>query len=116
YQHGMHTALHTLVTPSLLIAILFLFAASAHGQASSTEPAVRDFPVTDFGAAAGGKQLATGAIQSAIDHAQSAGGGRVVIPKGVFRSGSIFIKPGVSLHLAEGAVLLGSDNIEDYPK
>jgi polygalacturonase len=38
-----------------------------------------------------------------------------VIPKGLFRSGSLFLKAGVELHLEEGAVLLGSNRIEDYP-
>jgi alpha-L-rhamnosidase len=74
-----------------------------------------DFVVTDFGAVADGATLNTTAIQRAID-AAAARGGTVVVPAGVFRSGSIFLKPGVGLHLAEGAVLKGSENIEDYPK
>ena len=73
------------------------------------------YQVTDFGAVAGGAGLNTVAIQAAID-AAAKGGGTVVIPAGVFRSGSIFLKQGVALHLAEGAVLKGSENIEDYPK
>lgn len=40
----------------------------------------------------------------------------MLIPKGVFLSGSIFMKPGVNLFLEEGAVLKGSTNIADYPK
>jgi alpha-L-rhamnosidase len=40
----------------------------------------------------------------------------VEIPRGTFRSGSIFLKNGVDLYLDEGAVLLGSNKIEDYPK
>ena len=40
----------------------------------------------------------------------------VEIPRGVFLSGSIFLKNGVDLYLDEGAVLLGSNNIADYPK
>ncbi|HET7536908.1 MAG TPA: glycosyl hydrolase family 28-related protein, partial [Candidatus Didemnitutus sp.] len=75
-----------------------------------------DFSVTDFGAKADDSALDTAGIQAAIDHAAQNGGGRVVLPKGTFRSGSIFLKAGVELHLEEGAVLLGSNNIEDYPK
>ena len=74
------------------------------------------YPITDFGAVAGGGALNTGAIQAAIDAATAKGGGTVVIPAGVFRSGSLFLKQGVALHLAEGAVLKGSENIADYPK
>ncbi len=72
--------------------------------------------ITDFGAVAGGTVLTTVAIQTAIDNAAAKGGGTVVVPAGIFRSGSIFLKPGVGLHLAKGAVLRGSANIEDYPK
>jgi polygalacturonase len=78
--------------------------------------AAADHLITDFGAVAGGEILNTAAIQAAIDAAAAKGGGRVVIPAGVFRSGSIFLKQGVALHLAEGAVLKGSENIADYPK
>ena len=74
------------------------------------------FLITDFGAVAGGTVLNTAAIQSAIDAAAAKGGGEVVIPAGIFRSGAIFLKPGVGLHLAAGAILQGSGNIEDYPK
>lgn len=73
------------------------------------------FVITDFGAVADGKTLNTGAIQKAIDKAAEKGG-VVEIPKGTFLSGSIFLKPGVSLRLAKDAVLLGSNRIEDYPK
>lgn len=72
--------------------------------------------VTDFGAVADGTTLNTPAIQKAIDAAEAGGGGVVEIPKGTFRSGSIFLKKGVELWLAEGAVLLGSTDIADYPK
>jgi alpha-L-rhamnosidase len=75
-----------------------------------------EFVITDFGAEAGATTLNTTAIQKAIDTAEQQGGGTVVIPPGVFRSGSLFLKSGVGLHLAEGAVLKGSENIEDYPK
>jgi polygalacturonase len=95
-------------TCSLLIVVGLLLGA---GRAFAVE-----FVITDFGAEAGATTLNTAAIQKAIDTAEQQGGGTVVIPPGVFRSGSLFLKPGVGLHLAEGAVLKGSENIEDYPK
>jgi alpha-L-rhamnosidase len=76
----------------------------------------RQYVITDYGAVAGGEVLNTAAIQRAIDTAAAKRGGTVVIPAGVFRSGSIFLKQGVALHLAEGAVLKGSEDIADYPK
>ena len=75
-----------------------------------------DFPITAHGAVPDARTLSTAAIQAALDAAASAGGGRVVVPAGTFRTGSIFLRPGVELHLAEGGVLLGSNDIEDYPK
>ncbi|WED64229.1 glycosyl hydrolase family 28 protein [Synoicihabitans lomoniglobus] len=79
--------------------------------------AARDFVVTTFGAVGDGATLNTSAIQTTIDAAAAHdGGGRVVIPAGTFRSGSLFLRPDVELHLAADAVLLGSDNIADYPK
>ena len=78
--------------------------------------AAKRFVVSDFGAVAGSATMNTAAIQKAIDTASAAGGGVVEIPAGVFRSGSIFLKQDVELFLAEGAVLFGSNQIEDYPK
>jgi len=77
---------------------------------------MKHFVISDFGAVAGGKTVNTFAIQQAIEAAGAEGGGVVEIPAGVFRSGAIFLQRGVELYLDEGAVLLGSDRIEDYPK
>jgi polygalacturonase len=84
--------------------------------AMTTARAEGNFLITDFGAVGDGLTLNTAAIQKAIHAASTAGGGRVEIPAGVFRSGSIFLERGVELHLATGSVLLGSEQIEDYPK
>jgi polygalacturonase len=85
-----------------------------NGPAANAAPASR-YAVTQYGAVADGTTLNTAAIQAAINAAAAAGGGLVVVPTGVFRSGSIFLKQGVELHLDAGAVLLGSENIADYP-
>lgn len=74
-----------------------------------------DYLITKQGAVAGGKTLCTQAIQATIDTASESGGGRVVVPKGVFLSGSLQLKQGVELHLAQGAVLLGSNEIDHFP-
>ena len=75
----------------------------------------QDFNVVSFGAAADGSTINTTSIQKAIDAAAEEGG-RVVIPAGVFLTGSIIMKSGVELHLSPGATLLGSTNREDYQK
>ena len=72
------------------------------------------YPITKYGAVAGGKNLATAAIQKAIDACYGAGGGTVEVPPGTFLTGTISLKSNVNLHLESGAVLLGSPNINDY--
>lgn len=96
------------------LSLALLVPVVAHGQAGAAE--AKRFVVSAYGAVADGKTINTAAIQKAIDAAGAAGGGVVEIPRGTFRSGSIFLKGGVDLYLDEGAVLLGSNNIEDYPK
>ena len=76
----------------------------------------RRYPITEFGAIADGITLNTKFIQKAIDKCASDGGGIVLIPKGIFVSGSIFLKNDVDLILEKGAVLKGSINYEDYPQ
>lgn len=69
--------------------------------------------IEDFGAAGDGSTLNTEAIQAAIDACPE--DGTVLIPKGIFKSGAIYLKSDMTLRLDEGAVLLGSDNPDDYP-
>lgn len=78
--------------------------------------ATKRYNIAEYGAIANGTTLNTKAIQAVIEKCAGNGGGTVVIPKGVFLSGSIFLKPSVNLEIAEGGVLKGSTNIEDYPK
>ncbi|MGE5810347.1 MAG: glycoside hydrolase family 28 protein, partial [Ignavibacteria bacterium] len=72
------------------------------------------FNVVDYGAKGDGISLDTKAIQSAINDA-GLDGGRVVLPPGTYLSGTIFMKSNITLEITEGAVLLGSTNISDYP-
>lgn len=73
------------------------------------------FLPADFGAAGDGTRLDTKPLQAAIDAAARAGGGTVLLPRGRYLSGTLFLKSHVTLHLAPGAVLLGSANLNDYP-
>ncbi|MBT4774746.1 MAG: glycoside hydrolase family 28 protein [Crocinitomicaceae bacterium] len=74
------------------------------------------YDVTRFGAIPDGITLNTMAIQRAIDTAHANGGGRVLIPKGNFLTGSIRLKTGVELYLSKKSKLLGSTNPADYVK
>jgi polygalacturonase len=73
------------------------------------------YDITAFGAVNDSMVLQTAVIQKVIDEATNQGGGVVFIPKGVYLTGALFFKPKTHLYVSEGAVLKGSDNIEDYP-
>jgi polygalacturonase len=75
----------------------------------------QEYIITNFGVGTDSTKLNTKAIQAVIDKAQAKGGGTIVIPKGVYLSGALFFKPNTKLLLQTGAVLKGSDNIDDYP-
>ena len=74
------------------------------------------YQIKDYGAVGDGITLCTSAINSAIADCSTNGGGRVVIPAGVFKSGTILMKNNVELHLEMGSTLLGSGNNSDYPQ
>jgi polygalacturonase len=71
-----------------------------------------DYTITDFGATE--NELATKAIQQAVDACFLAGGGTVIIPRGTFITGTVVLKSNVTIYLEPGALLLGSKNLDDY--
>ncbi len=75
----------------------------------------KDYNIKNFGAVGDGKYKNTDAIREAIEKCNNEGGGRVVVPKGVFLTGAIYLKSNVNLHISEGATLLFSRDSSDYP-
>lgn len=75
----------------------------------------RQFVITDYGALADGISLNTEAIRSAIEACAAEGGGRVIIPEGVWVTGPIRLMSNVDLHVEEGAVVLFSRDFDHYP-
>ncbi|WP_276167426.1 glycoside hydrolase family 28 protein [Zobellia alginiliquefaciens] len=74
----------------------------------------KKFLITDFGAEKGDKEATSFAIEAAITEANKNGGGIVVIPAGEWLTNKIHFKSNVNLHLNEGAILLFSENPQDY--
>ena len=74
----------------------------------------RVFDVTAYGAQSDGQTINTSAIQQAIDACHAAGGGTVLVPEGVFVTGSVRLRSRVTLQIAKDAILRGSPNIADY--
>ncbi len=74
----------------------------------------KQYVITDHGIADDGN-IYTEKFQELIDVIASNGGGVMVVPKGTYRTGAIFFKQGVHLYLEKDGVIMGSDDISDYP-
>jgi polygalacturonase len=75
----------------------------------------RSVNVTDFGAVGDGAALNTTAFEKAIEACAKSGGGRVVVPRGIWFTGPIQLKSNIDLHVERGAVIQFSARVEDYP-
>src|SRR5215207_10355719 len=82
----------------------------------SLQGAAKDYPASLFGIYSDGVTLNTRSIQFAIDYIHQQGGGRLVFDVGRFLTGTIHLKSNTTLHLLEGAVLLGALNPLDYDR
>jgi polygalacturonase len=74
----------------------------------------RTFTLTDFGGVGDGRTMNTAAFEKAIAAVRQAGGGRLVVPKGVFRTLHFELCSGLDLHLDEGAVIKAPDSFAEY--
>ncbi len=83
--------------------------------ARSMPAGTREFKVNQFGAFKDSEKLSTNAIQKAIDECSKKGGGVVSFDRGAYVTGAIFLKENVHLKIDEGVLILGSENVKDYP-
>lgn len=74
----------------------------------------RHYDIRSYGAVEGGKVNNTQAIRKTIEAASAAGGGRVVIPAGIWLTGAIHLENNIDLHLERGSELLFSQDYHDY--
>ena len=99
---------HVSILGVFLIAVFSALGVSSRG---ATAP----YLVTEHGAVGDGATVNTKAIQGTIDLCAAAGGGVVVVPKGVFVSGALYFKPGVNLEVQREAVLKSTTVMADFP-
>jgi exo-poly-alpha-galacturonosidase len=99
----------------ILLSVLLSLSLSVVPRGSSAK-VLKRYLITDSGAVGDGQTLNTKAIQTAIDHCSSAGGGVVIVPRGIFLTGALFLKKGVNLLVEKDGVLLGSVEPADYPQ
>ena len=80
-------------------------------------PAIPDRSVvlTDFGAVGDGTVLVTEAFSAAIAHLSGLGGGRLVVPAGIWLTGPIVLESRIELHLDPEAIVVFSPDPSLYP-
>ena len=71
--------------------------------------------LTDFGAVGDGQTLCTEAFSKAMKHLASKGGGRLVVPEGLWLTGPIQFESCTELHLDRGALVIFTTDYDEYP-
>lgn len=71
--------------------------------------------ITQYGGVAGGKVKNTEAFKKAIDDLSKKGGGKLIVPRGMWLTGPIVLKSNINLHVEEGAFIVFSKDKNDYP-
>ncbi|KFC17983.1 glycoside hydrolase family 28 protein [Epilithonimonas lactis] len=115
----------------LALSLAALFSANSFAQTQMADiyknvefkmPTVAEtsFPETsvsikDFGAIAGTNVKNTEAFKKAITSINQKGGGKVIVPRGIWLTGPIVLQSNVNLHLEDGAMILFSKDFNDYP-
>ena len=118
-------------TIPLRLFVLFALSCEAGtclGAGSATAPANDDcsiplprvpermFVITDFGAVADGKTLATDAVRKSLAACATAGGGVVVVPAGEFLTGPFALASSMGLRIDKGATLRFSNDKADFDR
>ena len=70
--------------------------------------------IAQYGAVPDGKTDCTEAFNKAIKELSKQGGGHVIVPRGVWKTGSIQMRSNIDLHLSKGSTILFSENKELY--
>lgn len=81
------------------------------------EPSFADYSVSITGFGAVGDALTPNgeAFAQAIQQVSENGGGRVIVPRGIWLTGPIQMKSNINLHLEDGAVIRFSSDFDEYP-
>jgi len=74
----------------------------------------RDFVITDYGAVGDGITDCTEAFRKVMSTANTAGGGRVIVPAGMYLTGPIHFRSNVNLYVSKEATIKFSQDLEKY--
>jgi polygalacturonase len=75
----------------------------------------RTFSIRDFGAVSDGQTLNTVAFAKAIDACSKAGGGKVIVPSGLWLTGPIQLQSNTNLVVERGALIQFTGDRSQYP-
>lgn len=123
---------HTIVTLSLTALISIISACSGSHAAGEFKDLYRDLPfemgivhrpeipnrsvsVVEFGGNGNGTFLNTEAFAEAMAYLSSKGGGHLIIPAGIWRTGPIGILSNIDLHIDHEAVIVFDPDLSLYP-
>lgn len=84
-------------------------------QVAETSFPANTVSIKDFGGIAGGNVKNTEAFKKAIDALVKKGGGKLVVPRGMWLTGPIVLQSNINLHIEEGAFVVFSKDKNDYP-
>jgi len=70
--------------------------------------------ITDFGAVSGGQVLCTAAISTGIDALTAQGGGKLIIPAGLWLTGPIVLRSDIELVVEQGALVQFTKDTKQY--
>lgn len=107
---------------SLITALLTNYTLSATDKCPFSMPDVarpiipdRQVNLTDFGATGDGGSLCTQAFSQAMKTLAKQGGGRLIVPAGIWLTGPIEFESNCELHVETGALVLFTKDFDAYP-
>lgn len=75
----------------------------------------KQFDITEYGAIGNGIHNNTEAFKKTIEACTKAGGGKVIVPAGIWLTGPIQLQSKINLHVKSGALVQFTCNFNDYP-
>ncbi|MBW7676153.1 glycoside hydrolase family 28 protein [Chryseobacterium chendengshani] len=84
-------------------------------QVAETSFSAYTVSIRDFGGVSGGKVKNTEAFKKAMDALVKKGGGKLIVPRGIWLTGPIVLQSNINLHIEDGAFITFSKDKSDYP-